>query len=48
VTIGVLGTYLGKVFYETKKRPLYVAAERLGFADHEAAPSADPAGIGED
>jgi polyisoprenyl-phosphate glycosyltransferase len=31
VTIGVLGTYLGKVFYETKKRPLYVAAERLGF-----------------
>jgi glycosyltransferase involved in cell wall biosynthesis len=36
VTIGVLGTYLGKVFYETKKRPLYVAAERLGFADEEA------------
>jgi dolichol-phosphate mannosyltransferase len=31
VTIGVLGTYLGKVFHETKKRPLYVASERLGF-----------------
>lgn len=40
VTIGVLGTYLGKVFYETKKRPLYVAAERLGFTD--AATSAAP------
>ena len=33
LTIGVLGTYLGKVFYETKKRPLYVAAERLGFPE---------------
>lgn len=48
VTIGVLGTYLGKVFYETKKRPLYVAAERLGFGDHQAAPSGDPARIGAD
>jgi Glycosyltransferases involved in cell wall biogenesis len=61
VTIGVLGTYLGKVFYETKKRPLYVAAERLGFgddvapaaerpgfADHEAASPGDPSRIGED
>ncbi len=47
VTIGVLGTYWGKVFYETKKRPLYVTAERLGFADEEP-PPADPAGTGED
>lgn len=31
LTIGVLGTYLGKVFTETKKRPLYVTAERVGF-----------------
>jgi glycosyltransferase involved in cell wall biosynthesis len=38
VTIGILGAYLGKVFSETKRRPLYVAAERLGFADHQAPP----------
>jgi polyisoprenyl-phosphate glycosyltransferase len=42
VTIGVLGTYLGKVFYETKKRPLYVAAELLGFG--EAAPATEGTG----
>ncbi len=29
VSIGVLGAYLGRVFYETKERPLYVVAERL-------------------
>lgn len=27
VSIGVLGAYLGKVFYETKRRPLYFVAE---------------------
>lgn len=42
VTIGVLGTYLGKVFYETKRRPLYVAAERLGFGDDVAPPAQRP------
>jgi polyisoprenyl-phosphate glycosyltransferase len=36
LTIGVLGTYLGKVFYETKQRPLYVASERLGFSERRA------------
>jgi polyisoprenyl-phosphate glycosyltransferase len=44
VTIGVLGTYLGKVFYETKKRPLYVAAERLGFPEETARALPEDAG----
>lgn len=29
MSIGVLGVYLGRVFYETKQRPLYLVAERL-------------------
>jgi polyisoprenyl-phosphate glycosyltransferase len=30
VSIGVLGAYIGRIFYETKRRPLYVVAERIG------------------
>ncbi len=35
VSIGVLGSYLGRVFYETKRRPLYFVAERIGFGAEE-------------
>lgn len=28
LSVGVLGSYLGRIFYETKKRPLYLVAER--------------------
>ena len=30
LSVGVLGAYLGRVFYETKRRPLYVVAEEIG------------------
>jgi polyisoprenyl-phosphate glycosyltransferase len=30
VSTGVLGAYLGRIFYETKRRPLYFVAERIG------------------
>lgn len=30
LSIGVLGAYLGRIFYETKSRPLYFVAERVG------------------
>jgi len=30
VSIGVLGAYIGRIFYETKRRPLYFVAERIG------------------
>lgn len=33
VSIGVLGAYVSRIFYESKKRPLYVVAERLNLAD---------------
>jgi dolichol-phosphate mannosyltransferase len=38
VSFGVLGAYLGRVFYETKRRPLYFVAEQFGGApDDETA-----------
>jgi glycosyltransferase involved in cell wall biosynthesis len=30
VSIGVLGAYIGRIFYEAKRRPLYFVAERIG------------------
>lgn len=30
VSVGVLGAYVGRIFYETKRRPLYFVAERIG------------------
>ena len=32
VFIGVLGEYLGRIYAEVKRRPLYLVKERLGFA----------------
>jgi len=34
VCIGVLGEYIGRVYNEVKRRPLYMAKERLGFGDN--------------
>ena len=28
LTIGILGKYIGKIFMETKKRPIYVIKEK--------------------
>jgi len=36
ISIGVLGSYLGRVFYETKNRPLYFVAEKHGFDGQDA------------
>ena len=33
VSLGILGEYLGRIYTEVKRRPLYVVQERLGFAD---------------
>ena len=29
--IGILGTYLGKTYIETKQRPMYIEKETKGF-----------------
>ena len=36
ISIGVLGSYLGRVFYETKRRPLYFIAEEYSSAEKDA------------
>ena len=44
--IGVIGEYLGRIYGEVKRRPLYLINERLGFAavDQPARPGRDRAG----
>ena len=31
MSIGLLGEYVGRIFIETKKRPLYIVEEKIGF-----------------
>ena len=33
ITIGILGEYLAKTYLETKKRPIFIVKEKLGFDD---------------
>jgi polyisoprenyl-phosphate glycosyltransferase len=40
ICLGVIGEYMGRTYNETKRRPLYVVAERLGFAGESASSSA--------
>ena len=35
ISIGVLGEYIGRIFRETKQRPLYVVADKLGFGENK-------------
>ena len=37
VCVGAVGEYVGRIYGEVKKRPLYVVRERLGFAENRAA-----------
>lgn len=34
ISLGVIGEYVGKIYMETKRRPLYVLQEKLGFAEN--------------
>jgi glycosyltransferase involved in cell wall biosynthesis len=33
VTLGIIGEYIGRIYAEVKRRPLYVVEERLGFRE---------------
>jgi len=33
ISIGILGEYIGRIYRETKNRPLYIIANKLGFHD---------------
>ena len=35
VSLGIIGEYLGRIYTEVKRRPLYVVQERLGFAEKQ-------------
>jgi glycosyltransferase involved in cell wall biosynthesis len=32
LSLGIIGEYVGRIFAEVKRRPLYVVAERVGVA----------------
>ena len=38
LSLGVMGEYIGRIFAEVKRRPLYVVADRVGAAQREQAP----------
>src|SRR5205814_6503969 len=38
LTLGVMGEYLGRIYTEVKRRPLYAVEERLGFGADEHSP----------
>ena len=31
IFLGIIGEYLGKTYNETKRRPIFIARERIGF-----------------
>lgn len=41
ITLGIIGEYIGRIYAEVKRRPLYVVEERLGF-DERATEPAEP------
>ncbi len=40
MSIGVLGEYIGRIYRETKRRPLYIVARKYGFPDASSSDSA--------
>jgi polyisoprenyl-phosphate glycosyltransferase len=37
ICMGIIGEYVGRIYGESKRRPLYVVRERLGFGTRDAA-----------
>lgn len=45
ITLGVLGEYLGRVFVEVKRRPLFLVAEEIGLEQPKAAADSRAVGL---
>jgi glycosyltransferase involved in cell wall biosynthesis len=43
VCLGIIGEYVGRIYGESKRRPLYVVRERMGFEVKDAAANEPPA-----
>ncbi|NWG46173.1 MAG: glycosyltransferase family 2 protein, partial [Alphaproteobacteria bacterium] len=43
IILGIIGEYLGRLYLESKKRPLFIVDRAVGFDPPEAAPAAEPA-----
>lgn len=41
ITLGIVGEYLGRIYAEVKKRPLYIVQERLGFGAQQSRAAAE-------
>jgi dolichol-phosphate mannosyltransferase len=44
ISVGILGEYIGRIYRETKQRPLYIVAEQCGFATGDSTSPHDPVG----
>ena len=45
VSLGIIGEYLGRIYTEVKRRPLYAVEERLGFSDGNTMEKVVKAGV---
>ena len=45
VSLGIIGEYLGRIYTEVKRRPLYLVEERLGFKENKAKEKAARSGV---
>jgi hypothetical protein len=46
MSLGILGEYIGRIFAEVKRRPLYLVGERVGM-EETASPLPPPLAQGE-